>query len=221
MTLMAVALFHGSMSRSRAAATSAPAKFGIRPCGGNGKRATPAALSLSQTHCRAALLSAKSRAMTESGAARPGDSQGRNLLQKHLGEILASQTLHPSIEKPRSMGRPSRRPTAIQAALRRRRAGDVWLGRCSKVWMRSNWMRWCIRRGTARLTDRRPQLPHDKSADERQSLETKPISRGTESSNPVPSSRESANHRFLAARCTRKAQPNSRIVSMTSAKLQI
>ena len=129
--------------------------------------------------------------MTESGAARPGDSQGRNLLQKHLGEILASQTLHPSIEKPRSMGRPSRRPTAIQAALRRRRAGDVWLGRCSKVWMRSNWMRWCIRRGTARLTDRRPQLPHDKSADERQSLETKPISRGTESSNPVPSSRQS------------------------------
>src|SRR5258707_5558941 len=70
------------MLRSRAAATSAPAKFGIRPCGGNGKRATPSALSLSQTHCRAALLSAKSRAMTESGAARPGDSQGRNLLHE-------------------------------------------------------------------------------------------------------------------------------------------
>src|SRR5262252_4454379 len=82
LTLMAVALFHGSMSRSRAAATSAPAKFGIRPCGGNGKRATPSALSLSQTHCRAALLSAKSRAMTESGAARPGDSQERNLLHE-------------------------------------------------------------------------------------------------------------------------------------------
>src|SRR6202040_57746 len=71
LTLMAVVLFHGWMSRSRAAAASAPAKFGIRPCGGNGKRATPSALSLSQTHCRAALLSAKSRAMTESGAARP------------------------------------------------------------------------------------------------------------------------------------------------------
>jgi hypothetical protein len=67
------------------------------------------------------------------------------------------------------MGRPSRRPTAIQAALRRRRAGDVRLGRCSKVWMRSNWMRWSIRRGTARLTDRRPQFA--KLADERQSLE--------------------------------------------------
>src|SRR5205823_14119406 len=65
LTLMAVALFHGSMLKSRAAATSAPAKFGIRPCGGNGQRATPSATSLSQTHCRAALLSAKSRAMTE------------------------------------------------------------------------------------------------------------------------------------------------------------
>jgi hypothetical protein len=40
--------------------------------------------------------------------------------------------------------------------------------------------------------------PHDKSADERQSLETKPISRGTESSNPVPSSKESANFRSLS-----------------------
>jgi hypothetical protein len=36
-----------------------------------------------------------------------------------------------------------------------------------------------------------PNSPHDKSADERQSLETKPISRGTESSNPVPSASES------------------------------
>jgi hypothetical protein len=34
--------------------------------------------------------------------------------------------------------------------------------------------------------------PHDKSADKRQSLETKPISRGTESSNPPPSSEESS-----------------------------
>jgi hypothetical protein len=51
--------------------------------------------------------------MTESGAARPGDSQGRNLLQKHLGEILASQTSHPSIEKPCSIGGPSRRATHL------------------------------------------------------------------------------------------------------------
>jgi hypothetical protein len=49
--------------------------------------------------------------MTESGAARPGDSQGHNLLRKHLGEILASQTSHPSIEKPCSIGGPSRRHT--------------------------------------------------------------------------------------------------------------
>jgi hypothetical protein len=40
--------------------------------------------------------------------------------------------------------------------------------------------------------------PHDKSADERQILEAKPISRGTESSNPVPSSGESTNFRFRA-----------------------
>src|SRR6516164_2203759 len=189
LTLMAVALFHGSMSRSRAAATSAPAKFGIRPCGGNGKRATPSALSLSQTHCRAALLSAKSRAMTESGAARPGDSQGRNLLQKHLGEILASQTSHPSIEKPCSMGRPSRRPTAIQAALRRRRAfgsGGARKYGCDQTGC-----------GGLSVVEQPASLigalnsPRDKSADKQQSLETKPISRGTESSNPAPSSRES------------------------------
>jgi len=43
------------------------------------------------------------------------------------------------------MGRASRPPTAVQAALRRRRAGDDWLGRCSKVWIRSNWMQWSIR----------------------------------------------------------------------------
>jgi hypothetical protein len=71
-------------------ATSAPAKVGIRPCGGNGKRDTPSAPSLSQTHCRAALLSAKSRAITESGAARPGHRQGA-ICFMNLGEIHASQ----------------------------------------------------------------------------------------------------------------------------------
>jgi hypothetical protein len=90
LTLMAVALFHGSISRSRAAASSAPAKFGMRPCGGNGKRATPSAASLSQTHCRAPLLSGKSQAISESGAARPGDSQGRDLTHERVGEINAS-----------------------------------------------------------------------------------------------------------------------------------
>ena len=52
LTLIAVALFHGSISRSHAAGSSAPAKFGMRPCGGNGKRATPSAASRPQTHCR-------------------------------------------------------------------------------------------------------------------------------------------------------------------------
>ena len=105
MTLMAVALFHGSTSRSRAAAILAPAKFGMRPCGGNGKRATPSATSLSQTHCRAALLSAKSPAMTESGAARPGDSQGRKLpLQGSPAGSLAGVEIIKQSEDPVDVG---------------------------------------------------------------------------------------------------------------------
>ena len=110
---------------------------------------------------------------------------------KNLGEILASPTLTRGSRSPCSMVRPSRRPAAIRASLRRRKAGDAWLGRCSKVWMRSNWMRWSIGRGTTRLAIIALNSPHDKSAAKRQSLETKPISRGTESSNPVPSSGES------------------------------
>jgi hypothetical protein len=51
-------------------------------------------------------------------------------LMKNLREILALQTLHLSIEKPILDGR---RASAIQAALRRRRAGDAWLGQGSKV----------------------------------------------------------------------------------------
>ena len=107
---------------------------------------------------------------------------------KNLREILALQTLHLSIEKPILDGR---RASAIQAALRRRRAGDAWLGQCSKVWMRST--------GCSGLSvmEQHASLigalnsPHDKSVDKRQRLETKPISRGTRSSNPSPSSGES------------------------------
>jgi hypothetical protein len=55
--------------------------------------------------------------MTESGAARPGDSQGRSLLRENLGEILTSQTLHPSIEKPMLNGQaappPDRNPSCV------------------------------------------------------------------------------------------------------------
>jgi hypothetical protein len=58
--------------------------------------------------------------MTESGAARPGDSQGRNLLDENLGEILASQTSHSSIEKRRLDAQAEPAPTAIKMALRRR-----------------------------------------------------------------------------------------------------
>jgi len=46
-------------------------------------------------------------------------SQGRNLLHENLGEILASQTLHPSIEKPMINGQaelpPDRNPSCVAA----------------------------------------------------------------------------------------------------------
>jgi len=52
-------------------------------------------------------------------------SQGRNLLHENLGEILASQTLHPSIEKPMLDGLaeppPDRNPSCIAAEERGRR----------------------------------------------------------------------------------------------------
>jgi hypothetical protein len=164
---MGVTLFHGSMLRSRAAATSAPAKFGIRPCGGNGKRATPSALSLSQTHCRAALLSAKSRAMTKSGAARPGDSQGRNLLhEKPRGDPRLADVARRS-RRPCSMGRPSRRP---QSKLR--------CGGVERATLGSGGARkWgCDQPGCGGLSvvEQPASLigalnsPHDKSADKRQ-----------------------------------------------------
>jgi len=93
-------------------------------------------LCRSQTHCRAALLSAKSRAMTESGAARPGDSQGRNLLHENLGEILASQTLHPSIEKPMLDGQaeppPDRNPSCVAAEESGRRLAPCHLPKPAK-----------------------------------------------------------------------------------------
>jgi len=44
-------------------------------------------------------------------------SQGRNLLHENLGEILASQTLHPSIEKPMINGQ-AELPARPQSKLR-------------------------------------------------------------------------------------------------------
>ena len=94
----------------------------------------------------------------------------------NLGEILASQTLHPSIEKPMLDGQ-AEPPPAIQAALRRTRAGDARLGRCSKYG--------CDQTGCGGLSvvEQPASLigalnsPRDKSADKRQSLKTEPISR--------------------------------------------
>jgi hypothetical protein len=111
---MAVALFHGSISRRREAACSAPTKFGMRQCGGIGKRATPSAPSLSQTHCRAALLSAKSRAMTESEQRVLVTVKDAICLMKNLGGILASLTSHSSIEKRKLDAQAEPAPTAIQ-----------------------------------------------------------------------------------------------------------
>jgi hypothetical protein len=51
--------------------------------------------------------------------------------------------------------------------------------------------------------------PHDKSADERRSLETKPISRGTESSNPVPSSGESCANQIPSIRMAKTCRAGS------------
>src|ERR1700757_4476420 len=119
LTLMALVLFHGSMSRSRAAPPSAPAKFGMRPCGGNGKRATPSETSLSQTHCRAALLSAKSRAMIESGAAFPVTVKDAICLMKNLGRDprLADVSLIDLEARARRAGRaaPDRNPNSVAA----------------------------------------------------------------------------------------------------------
>jgi hypothetical protein len=57
--------------------------------------------------------------MTKSAAARPSDSQGRNLLHEKPRESLASQTLHPSIEKPMLDGQaeppPDRNPSCVAA----------------------------------------------------------------------------------------------------------
>jgi len=175
LTLMAVALFHGSMSRSRAAATSAPAKFGIRPCGGNGKRATPSALSLSQTHCRAALLSVKSRAMTESGQRVLVIVKDAICFRNTPGRSSPRRRRTRRSRSPCLMGRPSRRP---QSKLR--------CGGGERATLRSGGARkyGCDQTGCGGLSVvERPasvigalNSPHDK----RQSLKTKPISRGTE-----------------------------------------
>jgi hypothetical protein len=175
LTLMAVALFHGSMLRSRAAATSAPAKFGNPAVRRKWKARYALSTSLSQTHCRAALLSAKSRAMTKSAAARPSDSQGRNLLHEKPRESLASQTLHPSIEKPMLDGQ-AEPPPASKLRCGGGERATLGSGGARKYGCDQT------RCGGLSVVERPASVigalnsPHDK----RQSLKTKPISRGTE-----------------------------------------
>src|SRR3989449_1146513 len=55
--LRRVAAFHSGVSASRSAARSAPAKWGIRPAGGSGKRATRRGVRSAQTRSRISCLS--------------------------------------------------------------------------------------------------------------------------------------------------------------------
>src|SRR6516162_8623934 len=117
LTLIAVALFYGSISRSRAAASPAPAKFGMRPCGGNGKRATPSAASRSQTHW--AQRSWRGAPGHEGKwRARPSDNQGRDLTHEKTRRDPGS----PSLTKLKSC-RPA--PRAFAGFFERTVAGQI------------------------------------------------------------------------------------------------
>jgi hypothetical protein len=148
---------------------------------------------------RAALLSAKSRAMTESGAARPGDSQGRNLLhEKPRGDPRLADVAPVDREAhARWAGRAAARP---QSKLRCGGGERAALGSGGARKYGCN-QTGC---GGVSVVEQPSSLigalnsPHDKSADKRQSFETAPISRGTESSNPTPSTGESANFQSLS-----------------------
>jgi hypothetical protein len=97
---------------------------------------------------------------------------------KHLGEIFASHTSHPSIEKPMLDGRAEpltdRNPSCVGAEESERRLARAVLESHG-----------CDQTGFGGLSVvKQPASPigafnslHDKSADERQNLETKPISR--------------------------------------------
>ena len=71
--------FHGSISRSRAAASPAPAKFGMRPCGGNGKaRHALSGKPVPNPLPRSALVG-EAPGHEGKWRARPSDSQRRDL----------------------------------------------------------------------------------------------------------------------------------------------
>jgi hypothetical protein len=98
--------------------------------------------------------------------------------------------LHPSIKKPKldEQGEPSpnRNPSCVAAEESGRRLARAVLESMGAIKLDA--VVYPLEQPAGLIGA--PNSPHDKSADKRQSLETKPISRGTESSNPPPSSRE-------------------------------
>jgi hypothetical protein len=103
---------------------------------------------------------------------------------KNLGEILASQTLHPSIEKPMLDGQaeppPDRNPSCVAAEESGRRLARAALESMDAI-KPDAVVGLSVAERPASLIGAL-NSPHDKSADKRQSLKTKPISRGTERS---------------------------------------
>jgi hypothetical protein len=99
--------------------------------------------------------------------------------------------LHPSIEKPmldeQGEPPPDRNPSCVAAEESGRRLARAVLETMDAI--KLDGVFYPLEQPAALIGAL--NSPHDKSADKRQSLETKPISRGTESSNPPPSSRES------------------------------
>ena len=77
---------------------------------------------------------------------------------KNLGEILVSQTLHPSMEEPLLNGQaeppPDRNPSGVAAEESGRRLAPAVLESMDAIKLDAG----SIRRGTTRLTDRRPQF---------------------------------------------------------------
>ena len=117
-------------------------------------------------------------------------------VMKNLGKSSPrNRSARPSRSHARWAGR---RPTAIQAALRRRMRATLGWGGARKYR--------CDQTGCSGLSLMQQPAssigavnsPHDKSAEKRQSLETKLISRGTEGSNPAPSGAESGARRHAA-----------------------
>jgi len=108
---------------------------------------------------------------------------------ENLAEIFASQTLHSSIEKPMLRPQPKLRCGGGERARLGSRGARKY--GCDQTGCGGQSV---VEQPTSLIGTLNPQ--HDKSANKRRSLETKPIPRGTESSNSAPSSGESIANLF-------------------------